>query len=388
MDSSRGEEETRPDEEWTDSQCLSKRNMMTLPEADRQMLEGLYLQVSRARERMDNYLYLISFFLFVVVYAFILHLQADAEPAFRLTTAHANLLLPSSYAANLPLTFPNAPTDIYDWLNTSIVQNVWADPPCGDGVCSSPAEYPAFGRFGCSIDCGTFENVTTILITISYSFISDLERSSSSWNLIMTSPLSLQWFAEDQMFADLVFLNNETKVQVPDGKWQLILNAPYGGVKGQIYNFVNSTNSEFLQQDYATSAESQLMQFGGCLEDQGSFGKCLQFSAAIASYVAGSCPNGTLDSNTKAQLYLDWSQLCTTHPGFISNLVNESGHYNQTKVYFDTLTREKFETGSTKFLPCSPASPPSPSPSPSSSPSPSPLPTDYFYYLAESSELH
>lgn len=31
---------------------------------------------------------------------------------------------------------------------------VWNDPVCGDGVCTTPFEDPAFGPFGCLADCG------------------------------------------------------------------------------------------------------------------------------------------------------------------------------------------------------------------------------------------
>ena len=72
-------------------------------------------------------------------------------------------------------------------------QVVGAAPPCGDGACEPPFEFPAFGRFGCKADCGTFTNVTSIAYDIDTNFPSESARAASSWNLCMMSPISLCW---------------------------------------------------------------------------------------------------------------------------------------------------------------------------------------------------
>ena len=36
-----------------------------------------------------------------------------------------------------------------------MVPLIFTDPTCGDGVCDAPAEFPAYGRFGCAADCGS-----------------------------------------------------------------------------------------------------------------------------------------------------------------------------------------------------------------------------------------
>jgi hypothetical protein len=38
--------------------------------------------------------------------------------------------------------------DLYDWLNGTVFGSLYQDALCGDGVCSSPEEVPAVGRFG------------------------------------------------------------------------------------------------------------------------------------------------------------------------------------------------------------------------------------------------
>eukprot|EP00271_Cylindrocystis_brebissonii_P004620 TRINITY_DN163_c0_g1_i3.p1 TRINITY_DN163_c0_g1~~TRINITY_DN163_c0_g1_i3.p1 ORF type:complete len:1325 (-),score=113.59 TRINITY_DN163_c0_g1_i3:2581-6555(-) len=356
-----------------------------------QLLKELHEKLSHARERADNYFSLCAFMAFSILYAVILFLQADSGLAYRIITAHTTLL-PPSYTGNSPVVFPNAPTDVISWINDSIVQNVWGAPPCGDGVCSTPAEYPAFGAFGCLADCGTFQNLTTILITLSNSFPSDVERSSSTWNLKMVAPYPITWFANDQQFGELVHINNETLLQVPDGDWELVLNAPYGGVKGQILRSVNSTSSFFSTPNTTIQSETLLKAFGGCLPDQGSFAKCLNVSAAIAAYIVASCPYGPLSNSTRAQLYSDWSNLCTTDPEVVFKLVNyTSGNFSSTRAYFDLLGPQTFATGDF-FLPCglapsssalstsalslssSSATDTAPSPSPSA-PSPAPAPS-------------
>ena len=72
-------------------------------------------------------------------------------------------------------------------------QNIEADPPCGDGSCDYPLEFPAFGRFGCEADCGKFPNTTDIVISFSTSFHSKEQAMESSWNLCITDPLALCW---------------------------------------------------------------------------------------------------------------------------------------------------------------------------------------------------
>ena len=72
-------------------------------------------------------------------------------------------------------------------------QVVGAAPPCGDGACEPPFEFPAFGRFGCKADCGTFTNVTPIVYSIDTNFPDEGARSAASWNLCMTSPIVLCW---------------------------------------------------------------------------------------------------------------------------------------------------------------------------------------------------
>eukprot|EP00983_Pelagomonas_calceolata_P059247 1145836-Pelagomonas_calceolata.AAC.14 len=59
------------------------------------------------------------------------------------------------------------------YTHFSIEQNVWVDPPCGDGVCDDPYEFPEYSRFGCRADCGLLkeiQNLTQVRISIQHDF--------------------------------------------------------------------------------------------------------------------------------------------------------------------------------------------------------------------------
>jgi len=55
----------------------------------------------------------------------------------------------------------------------SLLQEIWVDPACGDGVCESPYEFAEYSRFGCRADCGLLKdihNLTRIRIAINHDF--------------------------------------------------------------------------------------------------------------------------------------------------------------------------------------------------------------------------
>ena len=43
---------------------------------------------------------------------------------------------------------------VLTWLSTIMVDKVWQDPFCGNGLCEPPQEYPQFRYYGCAADCG------------------------------------------------------------------------------------------------------------------------------------------------------------------------------------------------------------------------------------------
>ena len=89
--------------------------------------------------------------------------------------------------------------EVLEWLNTQIEQ-LWADPSCGDGKCEEPTEFASYGRFGCQADCQALSsrtNVTRLQIDFWFDFRHDPQVASlfpatrflegTSWNLCPTN---------------------------------------------------------------------------------------------------------------------------------------------------------------------------------------------------------
>eukprot|EP00271_Cylindrocystis_brebissonii_P009571 TRINITY_DN2455_c0_g1_i1.p1 TRINITY_DN2455_c0_g1~~TRINITY_DN2455_c0_g1_i1.p1 ORF type:complete len:1223 (-),score=139.73 TRINITY_DN2455_c0_g1_i1:88-3756(-) len=303
-----------------------------------QVLKDLYEQLTRSRKHARQYASLGGFLLFAAVYFAILYLQADSQTCYEISSSHYNLL-PPGWTGNSPVSFPNAPYDLLGWINSSIIQTIWANPPCGDGVCATPAEYPSFGRFGCRADCGVLANLTSISVILSNEFSTEVARASSSWNLVMTAPVSLTWFATNQLFPDLVYSNNVTTLAVPDGNWVLILNAPYGGVVGVIEPYsANGTSHNNSMPVIALSS------FGKCLPDQGLYAVCQEMSSVIAAYLVSTCEVGPLFNNTLALLRRDWSNLCKSEPEVVVKLLNFTGNYTPSYEYMSTIGVKPFSS--------------------------------------------
>ena len=89
---------------------------------------------------------LFALLAFLALLLGVLYAQRGAATAFKV---HATLL-----GALAPPDGPLASADdVHDWLGR-VVASIWRDPVCGDGLCETPFEFAAYGRFGCRADCG------------------------------------------------------------------------------------------------------------------------------------------------------------------------------------------------------------------------------------------
>eukprot|EP00958_Prasinococcus_capsulatus_P028587 scaffold6997_cov417-Prasinococcus_capsulatus_cf.AAC.3 len=61
-----------------------------------------------------------------------------------LSTAPATVSQPTSLA-QVAQGFPSIES-VYNWLEAALLRPIWNPPPCGDGVCEFPEEFPAWGR--------------------------------------------------------------------------------------------------------------------------------------------------------------------------------------------------------------------------------------------------
>ncbi|CAI5951937.1 unnamed protein product [Closterium sp. NIES-64] len=209
-----------------------------------------FSRVVRLQQRVQHYRDLGGFVVLMALFITILYLQADSSRSYKITAAHAVLFppvcskMPHAFLLLASVLYPpdssntfSGPGDFYRWLNTSIVQvrlapsparlciiappalavsrtcaarplltvpplplpplqTLWADPTCGDGSCDRPFQFPAFGRFGCQADCGTYE--------------------------------SFQPFPRGESEVSVA-------VDIPDGDWVVVLNAPAGGIRGTVH---------------------------------------------------------------------------------------------------------------------------------------------------------
>lgn len=124
---------------------------------------------------------------------------------------------------------------------------------CGDGVCDAPEETKAFGRFGCMADCGLMQT-TQVVVALEFDITrpadyavpatynvchqSERERVNATW--VQTVPLCV--WAEARVVPKPSQLTRATlrfehTLQLPDGYWQLQVEAPassgttaYGGI--------------------------------------------------------------------------------------------------------------------------------------------------------------
>lgn len=58
----------------------------------------------------------------------------------------------------------STPAQALSWLREGIVRPIWTPRVCGDGACQSPYEYPAYGRFGCEVDCGRADTQSVAVV--------------------------------------------------------------------------------------------------------------------------------------------------------------------------------------------------------------------------------
>ncbi|GJP51052.1 hypothetical protein CLOM_g10222 [Closterium sp. NIES-68] len=219
------EEEEEEDDEGYNAEVEQREKL------DQEVVQAMYERMKHMGELTDNFKNLFFFLCYTCLYLAVLYLQADASLCYQVATAH-NVLLPPDYTAAAAMTM-SSPDDFYTWINDSIIQVVWKDPICGNGICERPLEFEAFGRFGCSADCGDLGAVSNVTVHVATDFHSQADAAASSWNLCLDAPSPLCWYPEDQPFSDLASDSTVT-LALPDGVWSVVVNAPGGGVAGTV----------------------------------------------------------------------------------------------------------------------------------------------------------
>ena len=76
------------------------------------------------------------------------------------------------------------------WLS-DIIDPIFQDLPCGDGKCQ-PLEEASWRGYGCQADCGTYSNVTSVEVSLTWNFRDDADVASTTWSLctVLTPKMS------------------------------------------------------------------------------------------------------------------------------------------------------------------------------------------------------
>ena len=190
--------------------------------------------IIQQKERKKNYVSLFSFIFFVCFYLSILFLQRKAGEAYRLTSTLNSVLIPQRKEFT-------SSREIIDWAS-GVVNTLWTDAVCGDGVCSEPFEFPEYGRFGCKADCLRWiqtMSVTEVQLDLYYNFTHprgsvnpvDLQKDAT-WNLCpkeqdeITGIAKIRHGKDCYYETDQPFPSQSGQVQVllddvPDGTWSV-----------------------------------------------------------------------------------------------------------------------------------------------------------------------
>ena len=197
---------------------------------------------ARLRIRHINHFYRIMKFLcFFALYCTMLYRQTDPFVSYEVSSSIKEILHPKIQSTqNVHY--------LYEWLSQSVVDHIWIESRCGDGVCQAPYEFPSFGRFGCKADCGPAQNLLQILVHIQTRFsnsqaVSALDLMGQvKWNLCLKDPgretndlPDLCWYEKYQKFTE-ANTNSLLKFDAVAGNWYIhVLGDHLGLVSGKIY---------------------------------------------------------------------------------------------------------------------------------------------------------
>lgn len=138
-------------------------------------LRPTHVVKGRVRRAIDSYhvrgvtyLRVLSMLLYLAFFLAVLLLQGDPHTDHHAVTAINAIFMPGG--ALTGATFRDK-SGVEGWLRSQVVASIWQPHVCGDGVCESPLEFPAFGgRFGCLTDCGLEERLTDVFVQVDHDF--------------------------------------------------------------------------------------------------------------------------------------------------------------------------------------------------------------------------
>jgi hypothetical protein len=176
------------------------------------------------------YLYFISSFLWFLVYVCSLYLEkVDVQVSCAITRSALNTVVFDVFNVGAgsygytdsklgTVNYLQSQQEILDWINSSILSRVFVDAICGDGICSD-TEFPGVGRFGCSADCGSFQNVTAVTIDLTSFMRSKPIINLNKWDIShvipsMRADARFRWNIYSESLGDYVFATDQEEGQV------------------------------------------------------------------------------------------------------------------------------------------------------------------------------
>ena len=210
----------------SDDGKLGREQKRLVDEATNDIAADLRQALRDKKRRGWGYLNLFQYLFFWFFYMVVVYVQSDVFNAYEVVSSVRNAIVPLNGDGS-PRRTMGSPLEILDWL-AQTAEPVWVDEVCGDGTCTEPFEFPAYGRFGCRADCGVNTNLTTMLLQVRADFRDDLYSpralmSAASWNLCKRDEAAKKagfpdvcWWEEDRTFSKIKESHIETVNVPPD----------------------------------------------------------------------------------------------------------------------------------------------------------------------------
>ena len=217
------------------------------PTSPLNILEHMKSSTQESADRKSDYASLIFFLVYLSVFLVISVMQSRSEDVFTVTNAHSEFLFSESSGT---VSFSDGRIKeriqslaiVEQWIEKTLIDGVFVDPVCGDGLCERPLEYPSIfdGRFGCSQDCGVYPNTTVAQIEFTVdeadSQLISGAGERAGWNLCWSAHgFNICYYAQFQKFFDQSTQSSTTTatdtnatttvythtVSLMDGQWDL-----------------------------------------------------------------------------------------------------------------------------------------------------------------------
>ena len=189
-------------------------------------LEKIVRERIRKRSLYFNFLFSLIWFL---VYVSSLYLEkVDVQISNSITRSALDTIVSDVFEIGVgsygytesklgTINFLQTQQQILDWINSSILERVFVDAICGDGICSD-TEFPGFGRFGCVADCGAFTNVTSVTIDLVSFMNSKPIIAIDKWDISHVIPTleadpRYRWNIYSESLGDYIFLGDQQEGQ-------------------------------------------------------------------------------------------------------------------------------------------------------------------------------